>query len=251
MSLSLTKRSVTRTSGNALGKTNSSRTKRTRRNASIKPFRSPQRLSQAQKQEVVRLVRAVNVKTGAYKYYDYYLNNTGISTTPTVANIAQLVSDSNLETRDSNRILVKSLSMKLTVRPANGTPSDNSNELRIILFTWDGDTIPTYDEILDASTIADYLYAPYVARNKAAFKASYNILFDQRFFMSYSSGNNVRLPMADYFKKWPTGHPIQYAGKLATDYEKGALFILLVSDSSQISHPGVKGGIRTRFTDVN
>ncbi len=156
------------------------------------------------------------------QYHSVSLATTASSTVTFTAllNIAQ--GDTNL-TRDGNEIIVKRIRLNFSLAAA-----DTTNIIRIVIFWWDNDRVPTLADLyIDGTGDVDSVL---VNQNKNA-----RVLKDKSFTMSTTGSNNV--VKYKYDKAYKKGIRVEYNSSTSTDVHRNQLYLMRVSDSGAASHP--------------
>lgn len=195
------------------------------------------KLNPRQKREVKRIVGTAIES----KYVD-----TAVLLSPSSSGVLQLVSVPSQGTqqgqRSSDTIKLQKMMMRL-----NFASSDTSNVMRIVVFRWNVDNLITTPSVSDVlynlatvSPMAHYNY-PNLEQNKFA------ILFDKTYALSEQGRPSVVLVHSLYGKKLGKKKLAFNAGAITG---KGQIYMLFISDSAGVPHPGVGGYVRLMYEDA-
>lgn len=165
-----------------------------------------------------------------------------ISTIPYITDITAVAAGSGSTNRIGNRISIQSIMLRFGL-----TSADTSNFFRIVLFQWcpSSDTAPTWEDLFEYGNGA-------VGLTSTEFFSPYRIGRTQSF--KIISDKFVTLDVDDLVK---THYVLQKKGyKKTISFQNSAnegnnhIFLLVVSDSSAVTHPTIEGYSRIRFTDM-
>lgn len=203
-------------------------------------------LTLAQTQEVQRQVKKQIEREKDFKQITFDTGGTTVSASGTLHNLCTSLArgDNGVNNFEGNSIQVKSIHLRCQVAVA-----DTSNLMRTILFQWFDDTVPTPSSIL-ASTMLGTIEAPFSWRNWSN-KKLFKILKDDRTqvqALAQQTGGNGFVVTYDIFVK---GTKIRktFFDTTGTNFQKGGLYLLVVSDSTAIAHPGFIAAGELIFTD--
>lgn len=150
------------------------------------------------------------------------------------------LSDLTVGTDDGQRlkhqISLKSLHLNVCAYPADAT-----NILRFIVFQYFDDSFPTTANILQSTSSTNSWLSPYNFDNAKAFR----ILYD-----SSKMLNGVAKPgivFNKYVKLTKARKNVEYSGTTSNGLNK--VYLLVVSDSTAVSHPTFKGIATLTYTD--
>lgn len=203
-------------------------------------------LTLAQTQEVQRQVKKQIEREKDFKQITFDTGGTTVSYSGTMHNLCTSLSrgDNGINNFEGTSIQVKSIHLRCQVALA-----DTSNLMRTILFQWFDDTVPTVSSIL-SSTMIGTIEAPFSWRNWSN-KHLFKILKDDRTQIQGSAqitGGNGFVYTYDIFVK---GNKIKrtYFDATGSSYQKGGLYLLVISDSAAIAHPGFIAAGEMIFSD--
>ena len=155
-----------------------------------------------------------------------------VSTTGDINHLTAIAGGTSRNERTGRKIMGKSLVQrwKFTINA-----SATSTNIRLIQFRWFDDSAPTVTDILEAAhTLEVY---------KTETSEKYRVIMDKLITLST---NRPKTAFKTYMRIM---HPITYTGSASTDYQRGQIFTLAVSDEATNTPTMVVRG-RLRYTDV-
>jgi hypothetical protein len=209
--------------------------------------KSKGRLNLKNKSDISSLVNAVVTnkltKERELKYIRTTLAvNSAVSTTAVIQDLTSISLGDTDTTREGDQVTVTNLQGIMVADIATSdVTADDTNTIRVIIFQWYSATTPTAAEILENPVGADHVTSFY--RHDTRFQ--YNILYDELFSLSRNGPANLH---AKFEIKSGFRPKIQYiAGSSFVGQNK--IYILYVSDSGAIEHPGLGFTIKTSYHD--
>lgn len=169
----------------------------------------------------------------------------GVSSTPSIFELSP-VSEGDDEHQRTGLTINPSF-LKVSLQMALASESETYNDIRVIIFRWFDNGLPSYENVIEPST-GVFLGALQIDNpTKWVVNPRYQILMDKR----------VRVDIDDrtgylvFNKKFKALSKIKYNSSTGTGtaHEHGGLFMLIVSDSTVTPHPAIKGFSRLTFTD--
>lgn len=203
-----------------------------------------------------KLARAVRQE---YKIWDKDLAVVGVGTSGAIYSLATAGSTTAALTRGSdylNNFIGQNMDIagiqfryQVTGAVSNAVlTADQNNITRVMLFQWMDSTTPTLSGVLQTAAAGQAVLSPVLATNRE----NINILHDQ----AYSTwcqtsvateANSNGYVVRKYIKGYKLS-PVQMDTGSAT-YQKGGLYVLVVSDSSVTPNPSFNFYCRTTFTE--
>lgn len=190
------------------------------------------------------------------------LYNAGVILTST-ASVTQLtdidqaaLTTDTTDNRLGEHIYVKSISSKFRYGMTDSSPAQAG--YRVIFFYIKDKPAATIaaTDILDTTTIANPLLAPYTLGTSANAGVGYHIIMDRTFYANgvYSydgTSPTVVLPRKSFSHvvRFPKGHKIEYESNLGSDAGLGNIYMLLVGDTATDSGT-LAYGIRIKYVDA-
>lgn len=221
----------------------------------------PRGLSKAQKQQVVHIARRIDNKSKDLKFAQYDFTTTQNTTwtgpvsfilhpAQSVAGYGTILDLANSQSgRIANEIEVVHIQWNFQIIGA-----DSSNVFRIIIFQW------MVDNSQDQPAVGDIVmgtgaFFPHLEPLNYQNKAKYRIMYDKTHQLSTAAGNDLTINrhVSFYGKKIPV-KKLKYTDNTQNGFGaymvKGAIYYMLVSDSSVVSHPTINWKVRMLFTDA-
>lgn len=202
-------------------------------------------LSQAQSQEVKRQVARQIARNKDYKQA-YSDQATTFSYSGTVydlfTNLAR--GDNATNSIEGSKLIAKNVKVRVQVAAA-----DLSNAFRCIIFQWNDASTPGVTGVLSPNIISS-TSAPFAYRNWTN-RHLYTILADvqgQTTANPNAGGGNGPVVNFVMYYKGRKLRPTYFASTSAT-IQKGGIYLLVVSDSSAVSHPGILFTSEIVYTD--
>lgn len=190
--------------------------------------------------EVRKLISASH----EHKFIDQNISGASISDSGVVYRLDQVVQGDSDQTRTGDSVDLKELQMR-----GGWEVADNYNVLRAIIFqataAHSSTSLPTVGDILLSGYVGttSVVYAPY-DKDRTGPGGQYKVLWDKTFTADTDDPVSVfQTTLRRGFRK-----RVQYIGGTTT--ATGGLYVLFVSDSGAISHPGLTFVARTVFTDA-
>lgn len=187
-------------------------------------------LNQTQKKQIKKYIeKEIEVKTK---------DITGLSSVSTTGTIVELIGDNLTQgtggsARVGSKIILRSIYLNMAVQiPVNG---DHTNIVRVLIFQWKSNTVPTIAQMLENS---DYV-SPYNYDNRQLYK----IVYDKYFPLSYEGPASM---MAKINLK-NLNKTVVYSSGTAT---KNDVYMLMISDSGVTLHPIVQYDGRAYYYDA-
>lgn len=187
------------------------------------------KLTQGDKLLVKTMINKSMNKRMEKKYHMEQDDSATPSYAGTVVDITEPAQGDGDITRDGDEIYLRSINVKGFVRLA-----DSTNQVRIILFQWRGDTAtdpPAVTQVLSSSQVSTAL-AP-VAKYYHDGRALYRIIYDKVF--NLDAGNPQQLFNTGYLRLPFRKARFNAAATTGTDH----VHMLLISDSAAATHPTV------------
>lgn len=190
--------------------------------------------------EVRKLISASH----EHKFIDVNVSGGLISYSGTVARLDQVVQGDSDQTRTGDSVDLKEIQLR-----GGWEAADNYNVMRLIIFQASAahstSSLPTPSDILLAGYVGtgSAVYAPY-DKDRTGPGGQYKILYDKT--MTADTDDPVttfQTTLRRGFRK-----RVQYIG--GTTSATGGIFMLLISDSAAITHPGTTWVSRVVFTDA-
>lgn len=191
-----------------------------------------------------------------FKIWDRDLGLAGTSASGTIYNLASAGATTAALTRGSDyfnnfigqNLDIAGIQLRYEVVGCSDTAfvigADENNTTRVMLFQWMDSTTPTPSGVLQS---LDTL-APVFATNRE----NINVLSD-KIYATYvqtqtsSASNSNNFVVKKYIKGFKCA-PVQMDTGSAT-YQKGGLYLLVITDSAAVPHPQFRFYCRTTFTD--
>lgn len=205
--------------------------------------RKKQMLNRTQKRQVRSIVNSNLEK----KYFDTLLSGT-VSTTAQISKLTTIPTGTTDSTRVGDKVKMLSLNLRFLFGAADAT-----NVCRFIIFQWhlnDG-TAPVVTDILNNTGVTDVFMAYY---NHDQGK-NFTVLCDKMIISCLNASN------ANVWFKWR--HSFNRKRKLSDKFVKNTIkfiaaantgmdhiYMLIVSDSSALTHPGYNLDSRVTYTDA-
>lgn len=197
----------------------------------------------------IRDVKNLIKNAGESKYHDVNVNGstTPILSTGQVVHLTHIGQGDTVYLRDSNRISVQSLQMKLHLRGDDTAPHDTV--ARIIIFTTkdcDGRLPLIGNELLEADLVyrlRDVQHMP-----------DFNVLLDKTLVLPQRNSpdeNIVPIKVFEWYKKWETPLKVWYNGTAGdiTESTCNHLFMACIVNQATGDQPLWYYSIRIRFKD--
>lgn len=202
------------------------------------PSRAEMPLNKKQKAQIGRML---STKT-ELKTFDFDAKSAqSIDTAGTIFSISEVPQGVTDITRVGDSLLPKRLEIRMLQIGAD-TPS---NTMRILLFRWkmnDASDTPGVSEIFEGGYAGSYVFSPYNTHNRKRFE----VLWDDTVVLNPNVASTTNTQWrTKYFKL--AKKPIDYQYSAVTGQDK--IFLLVISDSSAISHPTIQFISRMYFTD--
>ena len=203
------------------------------------------------------------------KWFDSVINNSISNTATMIPLLAMPVTtganDVNSNARSGNSINLLSYSFNGLVSMTNSSnplqPNDRSNRIRVIVIHSPDSTTPVPENILDP--IAYDIDSHYKIKPEFTYSIVYNRVFNlSNYTQKYSSTTQdfpdeawrlpikIRLGKKAFTKSGSKSDWVTLAALTASAPARGALTMMLISDSSVPTHPFIKGRGRVRFDDT-
>lgn len=209
--------------------------------------------------DVKKIAKKAVLDHDADNYYDNYDANLGVSSSGSIRALSNIATSAGTSVtsyreRRKDEITAKSLTVRGHMVVASNVLTDDAYDcLRLIIFAWKGKGTPLVTNILDTRNLAstNYVHASYVTENgNPNFLNNYQIYYDKCYTLGWTGGSTDRqMPVQfKFIKKFKTGHDIAYTGNGAADYSDGALFFLLISNSTAVPNPRVWWASRLRYS---
>lgn len=157
------------------------------------------------------------------------------NTTGTVTHLTAISQSDTQSGRTGNSIKIVSLNMSFFIRRNSGA---GQSALRFCIVRDNqqvSDTAPSFTDVFSASNTYSLLNAGTLGR--------FSILMDRKITLDDAGQSMVNL-----VKNINLNHHVRYNGTSGTDQQKGALYLLLVSNEATAT-PSVEGTIRVRYID--
>lgn len=201
------------------------------------PSRRDAPLSNIQKQQVVKLI----ANKTEVKYFDTNVGASNVSTAGTFYNLSDITQGASDITRIGDTALPKTLQIRHIIVGAD-VPA---NVMRMIIFRWMMNTasdVPGVDEILEVGSSGQYTLAAYSFHNRDRF----NVLLDKTWVTNPNAAAENNVQHHTEFMKMAK-KPIKYqAGTVDGQFK---ILMLIISDSSAITHPTIQFTSRLTYTD--
>lgn len=190
------------------------------------------------KAAVARIANKVYNKKAEIKFHDADDVGSGIDSSGSVFDISLISQGDTDQTRDGDKIYVKSIIGRMTL-----TAGDATNFLRVIIVQWlaenSGITITKVIQSLTGAINQSYAH-DYASARK--------ILYDKTF--TLGSANTASVPTVRTAKFMITRgfkRTINFLGGSTDGYNK--LYMVCVSDSGGVPNPTLAYSVRVRYTD--
>lgn len=181
-----------------------------------------------------RIVRQEINSIAEKKYHASTSIGAGISTTVDLYSLSDVDVGINDNERIGDQITVTSMEFRGYLEVG-----DTNNIVRVILFQWFPDTVPTAVDILISSV--NGLISPYSHDHRYEF----NILFDRTYMMSNDWQHYSKFHV--YIKKFRE-RKIQYVG--GTYVGNNKIYLAVVSDSAAVPNPTMAYIAKLNFKDL-
>lgn len=203
-------------------------------------------LNVRQKKDVKRLIgEEVELKYHSKVLYSGVVPSNGAGTNSSICDVAQGQTDT---TRVGDALTLKSLEFRYTVRCAGVTP-DFFNFVRVIVFQWNQNTVPTAPDIMDQVITTDY-ESFYNHDNRSIYK----IMYDRTHFLSGAGPAGVVNPQTSNFAHGVVKFMYRFPRKrvnfiAATTTPIHGLYMIALSDSTASPQPTLVMNSKITYSD--
>ncbi len=193
--------------------------------------------------QVARISRKVVDRTAEKKYHIGTLTSTAIDYNGSIVSLSTIAQGDTGTTRDGTNIYTKSLQMKY-----KWVVGDTHNMFRVVVFQWYAPTTPVAGDVIHSGSLAT-VEAP-LAPISTFKRTSFRILYDKLMVGYNEAGGGVWSPLqVNHLLLTKFGkRKIVYDDSAGTAYNK--IYVLLLSDSSAVSHPTCQFVSKLNFQDM-
>lgn len=172
------------------------------------------------------------------RYFDQ-LQIASVSTTGNVVLLNGLTQGDQGFQREGDWVTNKKLKVK-----GNMVAGDTTQIMRVMIIAdWQSNGVaPTIAQILDISIITP----PTLAYRNMEYVERFTVLHDEFYSLVTGADTQQRLFSINLNLNIKTNYSLGTAGTIA-DISRGAIFLILLSDSNAASHPGMNVGSRLKF----
>lgn len=212
-----------------------------KRQRSNTQFLRPAKRKKTGRQTGVQAAQNINLKTVEYKVADSGTVNGEVTNVGTVIDImSSLVRGTGyLNQFVGNTIKPVGIQVRYTLRAG-----DPTNVMRVMIVQWMDSTTPTPDDILQSVLVCSAI--------DVSNRSIINVLHDRIYGLpnqfTGAGSNSTAIPTQAIYIKGKHIYPVEYRTTTSTA-KKGAIYMLLLSDSSDQLHPLASYYTRVTFAD--
>lgn len=193
-------------------------------------------LSRGQVKQMNSIASKAISRRAEKKYYLHSNGSSSISDTGYIWPLSDVPQGDTDQTRNGDSLYLRTVRILGDVRAG-----DTTNACRVIVFQWLDDSTPTVASVLQTTSGVTAVFSPYLHDQRKKFR----IMYDKMFVVA-ANGNDAKVFDTKYLR--PPIKKVAFTAATTTGSNK--IFLLLISDSTAVTHPALTHYSKVTYDDM-